>query len=159
LKTLELSNALLEKSKLESECNFLKSKLLEKEILLNIINDFIDFNKINQLRVFDKKYFTIDKVSNILNNIRNDKDKKIKYIQDLQAKIIPFSNSIIGQHYNDEFQKNIINIENNYNKNIEIIYRFESENKFYERIMFILMSLIAIFGFVGLRDLMINLLY
>ena len=94
-----------------------------------------------------------------MNNIRNDKDKKIKYIQDLQTKIIPFSNSIIGQHYNDEFQKNIINIENNYNKNIEIIYQFESENKFYERIMFILMSIIAIIGFVGLRDLMINLLY
>jgi hypothetical protein len=154
LKTLELSNALLEKSKLENECNFLKSKLLEKEILLKIIHDFIEFNIINQIRVFDKKYFTIDKVNDILINIRNDKDKNIKYIKDLQTKIIPFNNSIIGQHYNEELKKNIIDIENNYNENLELIQRFENENKFYERFIFLSMSLLAIIGLVGLRDLL-----
>lgn len=152
-KTLEISNLMLENNKIKEELDTIKKVLLEKEIILQIINDFLEFkNNESNKKIINKDSLTIENINSTIFLVEKNYNDSVTSLENIKKKLNNQSNSIIKNNYTEEIIKMNINIINTHDKNMKIINNFIKECKFNE----ILGILKIIFIIILLYILVIN---
>lgn len=143
-KTLEISNLMLENNKIKEELDIIKKILLEKEIILQIINNFLEFkNNESNKKLINKDSLTIENTNSTIFLVEKNYNESLTTLENIKKNLNNQCNSVIKNNYMDEIIEMNIDIINLHEKNIKIINDFIKEYK-YNNILSILKIIIII---------------
>ena len=151
-KTIELSNLMLEFNKAIEDNSILHKRLLEREILVETITKFINFNKENPIGKIKEETLKLESLGNKLMIIEKEFLDKKSTNEQILSKIKALYKTDLGNYYIDLVEKHIVMLNKNFEENKESIYYFEQTERFNEKAKIVVMILCLVGLFLFLKD-------
>lgn len=151
-KTIELSNLMLEFNKAIEDNSILHKRLLEREILVDTITKFINFNKENPVCKIKEETLKLDSLGNKLMIVEKEFLEKKSFNEQLLSKLKALYKTDLGNYYVELVEKHIVLLEKNFKENNESVYYFEQSERFNEKAKIIIMILCLVGLFLFFKD-------
>ena len=138
-KTLELSNAILEKTRLEEENRNIRKRLIETEAIVKIISDIIELSKKELIKVNGS--LKKDNITFKMLNLQKEYDSELNLMNLIKNNLNNISDSTIKIHYLNQLLILEKKLMDNYQENNKLIDTFIIGVRNNEKIEVCLLSL------------------